>query len=87
MPQFPHNPLDVLSRLHIFSFPFLLCFNLKSPSASSDPLDTDINKMGSPEEESNRFIREVLGLQGAAYLVIGLRYFYRIHSMGWKKLA
>ncbi|KAK0645455.1 hypothetical protein B0T16DRAFT_314222, partial [Cercophora newfieldiana] len=38
-------------------------------------------------EEANRFIREVWGLQGAAYLVVGLRYFSRIHSMGWRKLA
>ena len=43
--------------------------------------------MGSPEEEANRFIREVWGLQVAAYLVVGLRYFSRIHTLGWKKLA
>ncbi|KAK3352509.1 hypothetical protein B0T25DRAFT_186916 [Lasiosphaeria hispida] len=38
-------------------------------------------------EEANRFIREVWGLQGAAYLVVGLRYASRIHSLGWSKLA
>jgi hypothetical protein len=37
--------------------------------------------------EANRFIREVWGLQGAAYLVIALRYFSRIHSLGCRKLA
>ncbi|KAK0714757.1 hypothetical protein B0H67DRAFT_221609 [Lasiosphaeris hirsuta] len=38
-------------------------------------------------EEANRFIREVWGLQGAAYLVVGLRYSSRIHTLGWSKLA
>jgi len=38
-------------------------------------------------ETENRFIRELWGLQGAAYLVVGLRYFSRIHSEGWSKLA
>lgn len=38
-------------------------------------------------ETENGFIRELWGLQGAAYLVVGLRYFSRIHSEGWSKLA
>jgi len=39
------------------------------------------------EAEARRFIREVWGLQGAAYLVVGLRYFSRIRQLGWAKLS
>ncbi|KAK0617798.1 hypothetical protein B0T17DRAFT_496331 [Bombardia bombarda] len=39
------------------------------------------------EEAAQAFIREVWGLQGAAYVVVGLRYFSRIHLLGWRKLA
>ncbi|KAK3687197.1 hypothetical protein B0T22DRAFT_497754 [Podospora appendiculata] len=39
------------------------------------------------EEEARRFIREVWGLQGTAYVVVGLRYYSRIHTLGWRKLA
>ncbi|KAH8882507.1 hypothetical protein GQ53DRAFT_812006 [Thozetella sp. PMI_491] len=36
---------------------------------------------------ANKFISEVWGLQGAAYLVVGLRYYSRIATLGWRKLA
>ncbi|KAK3324783.1 hypothetical protein B0T19DRAFT_465018 [Cercophora scortea] len=39
------------------------------------------------EEDARRFIREVWGLQGVAYVVVGLRYYSRIHTLGWRKLA
>ncbi|WQF89917.1 hypothetical protein CDEST_14931 [Colletotrichum destructivum] len=37
--------------------------------------------------EADRFIREVWGLQGVAYLVVGLRYYSRISTLGWQKFA
>ncbi|GJC87296.1 hypothetical protein ColLi_10134 [Colletotrichum liriopes] len=37
--------------------------------------------------EADRFIREVWGLQGAAYLVVGLRYYSRASTLGWRKFA
>ncbi|OTA97872.1 hypothetical protein M434DRAFT_64830 [Hypoxylon sp. CO27-5] len=33
------------------------------------------------------FIQEVWGLQGTAYLVVALRYYHRISSLGWRSLA
>ncbi len=36
---------------------------------------------------ANKFITEVWGLQGAAYLVVCLRYYSRISTLGWRKLA
>ncbi|OLN96859.1 hypothetical protein CCHL11_02418 [Colletotrichum chlorophyti] len=38
-------------------------------------------------EEAQRFIREVWGLQGAAYAVVGLRYYSRLSTLGWRKFA
>lgn len=38
-------------------------------------------------DEAQRFIDEVWGLQGTAYLVLGLRYYSRIVTLGWGKLA
>ncbi|KAF0329418.1 integral membrane protein pth11-like protein [Colletotrichum asianum] len=38
-------------------------------------------------EAANAFIREVWGLQGAAYLVVGLRYYSRLTTLGWRKFA
>ncbi|KAI8243554.1 hypothetical protein K4K57_003456 [Colletotrichum sp. SAR 10_99] len=38
-------------------------------------------------EAANAFIREVWGLQGAAYLVVGLRYYSRLSTLGWRKFA
>ncbi|KAK5658179.1 hypothetical protein OQA88_2152 [Cercophora sp. LCS_1] len=43
--------------------------------------------MASPEGEAERFILEVWILQGTAYLMVGLRYFNRIHSMGFSGLT
>lgn len=37
--------------------------------------------------EAQRFIREVWGLQGAAYVVVGLRYYSRIQTLGWRKFS
>lgn len=37
--------------------------------------------------EAERFIKEVWGLQGAAYLVVGLRYYSRGATLGWRKFA
>ncbi|KAJ0297656.1 hypothetical protein COL5a_004809 [Colletotrichum fioriniae] len=37
--------------------------------------------------EANAFIQEVWGLQGAAYLVVGLRYYSRASTLGWRKFA
>lgn len=37
--------------------------------------------------EAARFVREAWGLQGAAYIVVILRYFSRIRQLGWRKLA
>ncbi|KAF6831647.1 integral membrane protein pth11-like protein [Colletotrichum musicola] len=37
--------------------------------------------------EAQRFIREVWGLQGAAYLVVGLRYYGRAQTLGWRKFS
>ncbi|TQN63723.1 hypothetical protein CSHISOI_11689, partial [Colletotrichum shisoi] len=37
--------------------------------------------------EAGRFVREVWGLQGVAYLVVGLRYYSRISTSGWQTLA
>ncbi len=39
------------------------------------------------EAAANRFISEVWGLQGAAYIVVALRYYSRISTLGWSKLA
>ncbi|KAI1759234.1 hypothetical protein GGR53DRAFT_166490 [Hypoxylon sp. FL1150] len=38
-------------------------------------------------DEAQAFIKEVWGLQGAAYLVVGLRYYSRFVNMGWRGLA
>ncbi|KAK1998000.1 hypothetical protein LX36DRAFT_49325 [Colletotrichum falcatum] len=38
-------------------------------------------------EEANKFIREVWGLQGTAYLVVGLRYYSRVSTLGWRNFA
>lgn len=37
--------------------------------------------------EAQEFINEVWGLQGVAYLVLGLRYYSRIVTLGWHKFA
>ncbi|GKT46128.1 uncharacterized protein ColSpa_06309 [Colletotrichum spaethianum] len=37
--------------------------------------------------EAEKFIREVWGLQGAAYLVVGMRYYSRISTLGWRKVS
>ncbi|ROV88060.1 hypothetical protein VMCG_10397 [Cytospora schulzeri] len=37
--------------------------------------------------EAQEFINEVWGLQGVAYLVLGLRYYSRIVTLGWRKFA
>jgi hypothetical protein len=34
-----------------------------------------------------RFIRELWTLQAVAYWVVALRYYCRIHTLGWSKLA
>ncbi|EGO59999.1 hypothetical protein NEUTE1DRAFT_80603 [Neurospora tetrasperma FGSC 2508] len=39
------------------------------------------------QAEAARFVREAWGLQGAAYIVVILRYFSRIRQLGWRKLA
>ena len=39
------------------------------------------------EAAANRFISEVWGLQGTAYIVVALRYYSRISTLGWSKLA
>ncbi|KAI2618403.1 hypothetical protein GGR54DRAFT_648146 [Hypoxylon sp. NC1633] len=41
--------------------------------------------MSSDAEQA--FIREVWGVQGAAYLVVGLRYYSRFSTLGWDSLA
>lgn len=38
-------------------------------------------------DEAQNFIDEVWGLQGVAYLVLLLRYYSRIVTLGWGKLA
>lgn len=38
-------------------------------------------------DEAQKFIKEVWGLQGVAYLVLVLRYYSRIATLGWRKLA
>ncbi|KAK2036530.1 hypothetical protein LZ31DRAFT_561071 [Colletotrichum somersetense] len=38
-------------------------------------------------DEANRFIQEVWGLQGTAYLVVGLRYYSRASSLGWRNFS
>ncbi|KAK2007305.1 hypothetical protein LZ32DRAFT_695486 [Colletotrichum eremochloae] len=38
-------------------------------------------------DEANRFIQEVWGLQGTAYLVVGLRYYSRTSTLGWQNLG
>ncbi|KAJ0120454.1 hypothetical protein J7T55_015181 [Diaporthe amygdali] len=38
-------------------------------------------------EEAQKFIDEVWGLQGVAYVVVVLRYYSRIVTLGWGKLA
>lgn len=38
-------------------------------------------------DEAQKFIDEVWGLQGVAYLVLLLRYYSRIVTLGWGKLA
>lgn len=43
------------------------------------------HKMSS--DEAQKFIDEVWGLQGVAYLVLLLRYYSRIVTLGWGKLA
>ncbi|KAI0880321.1 uncharacterized protein GGS22DRAFT_86469 [Annulohypoxylon maeteangense] len=40
-----------------------------------------------PGESETAFVREVWGLQGTAYLVVGLRYFSRISTLGWRSLS
>ncbi|KAJ0149024.1 hypothetical protein CTA2_603, partial [Colletotrichum tanaceti] len=37
--------------------------------------------------EAENFIREVWGLQGVAYIIVGLRYYSRISTLGWQKFA
>lgn len=37
--------------------------------------------------EAQEFINEVWGLQGVAYLVLGLRYYSRAVTLGWRKFA
>ncbi|KUI60976.1 hypothetical protein VP1G_08129 [Cytospora mali] len=37
--------------------------------------------------EAQEFINEVWGLQGVAYLVLGLRYYARLVTLGWRKFA
>lgn len=36
---------------------------------------------------AQEFIKEVWGLQGTAYVVLGLRYYSRIKTAGWTGLA
>jgi hypothetical protein len=38
-------------------------------------------------EEAQKFIDEVWGLQSVAYVVLVLRYYSRIATLGWGKLA
>ncbi|KAK1579306.1 uncharacterized protein LY79DRAFT_564522 [Colletotrichum navitas] len=38
-------------------------------------------------DEANKFISEVWGLQGTAYLVVGLRYYSRASTLGWRHFA
>ncbi|ORY71421.1 uncharacterized protein BCR38DRAFT_492574 [Pseudomassariella vexata] len=38
-------------------------------------------------DAAQKFIQEVWGLQGTAYLVVGIRYATRIQTVGWQKLA
>lgn len=39
------------------------------------------------EEAAQNFIKEVWGLQGTAYLVVGLRYYSRFVHSGWGGLV
>ncbi|KAI1205330.1 uncharacterized protein F4807DRAFT_464807 [Annulohypoxylon truncatum] len=39
------------------------------------------------DESEAAFVREVWGLQGAAYLVVGLRYYSRLSTLGWRSLS
>lgn len=38
-------------------------------------------------QEAQKFINEVWGLQGVAYLIVVLRYYSRIVTLGWGRLA
>lgn len=39
------------------------------------------------DESEAAFIREVWGLQGVAYLVVGLRYYSRFSTLGWQSVS
>ncbi|KAI1335987.1 hypothetical protein F5Y15DRAFT_427541 [Xylariaceae sp. FL0016] len=41
----------------------------------------------SAEAEAQKFIQEVWGLQGTAYIIVALRYYNKLSTVGWRNLA